>query len=75
MKKAHIQSRIAGKFVITADSKNTLAPASDRLDRQFYPRRKNQAWVSGTAFIAIRQNWLYLTDFLGMFLRQAVGWG
>ena len=74
MKKADIQSRMARKFVITTNSKNTLAPAPDRVERQFYSQRKNQTWVSDTTFIATRQGWLYLAIVLDLFSRQVIGW-
>ena len=74
MKKADIQSRMARKFVITTNSKNTLAPAPDRLERRFYSHRKNQTWVSDTTFIATRQGWLYLAIVLDLFSRQVIGW-
>lgn len=35
MREKGIQSKMARKFVITTDSKNTLAPAPDYLQRQF----------------------------------------
>jgi putative transposase len=73
MRQAGIQSRMAKKFVMTTNSRNTLAPAPDRLERQFYTHRKNQAWVSDTTFIATRQGWLYLAVVLDLFSRQVIG--
>jgi putative transposase len=55
MKQAGIQSKMAKKFVLTTDSKNTMQPAPDRLQREFNPKRENQAWVSDTTFIPTRQ--------------------
>ncbi len=40
MKVADIQSKLARKFVITTDSKNTLQPATDLLKREFVIGRK-----------------------------------
>ena len=74
MKAADIQSKITRKFVITTDSKNTLAPAPDLLKRQFTVDRHNQAWVSDTTFIGTRQGWLYLAIILDLFSRQVIGW-
>ena len=74
MKKADIQSRMARKFVITTNSKNTQAPAPDRVERRFCSHRKNQTWVSDTTFIATRQGWLYLAIVLDLFSRQVIGW-
>ncbi len=74
MKVANIKSKMAAKFVITTDSKNTLQPAPDRLQRQFTVDKSNQAWVSDTTFIGTRQGWLYLAVVLDLFSRQVIGW-
>jgi putative transposase len=74
MSKAGIQSKMAKKFVITTDSKNTMQPAPDLLQRDFDPERKDQAWVSDTTFIPTRQGWLYLAIVLDLYSRQVIGW-
>jgi transposase InsO family protein len=74
MNRAGIQSKMARKFVITTDSKNTLQPAPDRLQRDFKPTHKDQAWVSDTTFIPTRQGWLYLAVVLELYSRQVIGW-
>ncbi|SHN93262.1 Mobile element protein, partial [Bathymodiolus heckerae thiotrophic gill symbiont] len=65
---------MAKRFVITTNSKNTLAPAPDRLKRDFRTTKPNQAWVSDTTFIRTRQGWLYLAMMLDLYSRQIVGW-
>jgi len=74
MRRHGIQSRMARKFVITTDSKNTLQPAPDRLQRNFDRDRPNQAWVSDTTFIQTRQGWLFLAVVIDLFSRQVIGW-
>nr|MDP2191505.1 IS3 family transposase [Rhodoferax sp.] len=74
MKVAGIQSKMARRFVITTNSKNTLAPAPDRLKRVFSTTQPNQAWVSDTTFIRTRQGWLYLATILDLYSRQVIGW-
>ena len=74
MKVADIKSKMARKFVITTNSKNTLQPAPDLLKRQFTVQHSNQAWVSDTTFIPTRQGWLYLAVILDLFSRQVIGW-
>lgn len=74
MKTAGIQSKMAKRFVITTNSKNTLAPAPDRLKRDFSTTKPNQAWVSDTTFIRTRQGWLYLAMMLDLYSRQIIGW-
>ena len=74
MQSAGIQSKMAKRFVITTNSKNTLAPAPDRLKRLFRTSKPNQAWVSDTTFIRTRQGWLYLAMMLDLYSRQVIGW-
>lgn len=73
MQKAGIQSKLARKFVITTDSRNTQ-PVPDLLQRQFVVEQPNDAWVSDTTFIATREGWLYLAVILDLFSRQVIGW-
>jgi putative transposase len=74
MRENGIQSKMARKFVITTNSKNTLAPAPDHLQRQFSVADKDQAWVTDTTFIETRQGWLYLAVVLDLFSRKVIGW-
>jgi putative transposase len=74
MRSARIQSKMAKKFVITTNSKNTKSPAPDLLKRNFRTTGRNQAWVSDTTFIRTRQGWLYLAMMLDLYSRQVVGW-
>ena len=74
MKKADIESKMARKFVVTTDSRNTSKPAPDLLKRRFSVDKHNEAWVSDTTFIATREGWLYLAVILDLFSRQVIGW-
>ncbi|UTW44228.1 IS3 family transposase [bacterium SCSIO 12696] len=74
MKSQGIQSKVARKFVVTTDSKNTLQPAPDYLQRRFWALKANHAWVSDTTFIRTRQGWLYLAVVLDLYSRQVIGW-
>ncbi len=74
MKQQGIQSRMARKFVITTDSKHTMQPAPDRLQRQFDVEMPDKAWVSDTTFIPSRQGWLYLAVIIDLYSRQVLGW-
>ena len=69
-----IQSKVAKKFVITTNSKNTLSPEPDLLKRCFRTTNANQAWVSNTTFIRTRQGWLYLAIMLDLYQRKVIGW-
>ena len=74
MQSAGIQSKMAKRFVITTNSKNTMVPAPDRLKRLFRTTKPNQAWVSDTTFIRTRQGWLYLAMMLDLYSRQVIVW-
>lgn len=74
MSRHGIQSKMARKFVITTDSKNTMQPAPDRIKRQFTVENPDKAWVSDTTFIATRQGWLYLAVVIDLYSRQVLGW-
>jgi len=74
MKAADIKSKMARKFVVTTNSKNTTQPAPDLLKRQFTVDKHDKAWVSDTTFIATREGWLYLAIIVDLFSRQVIGW-
>jgi len=74
MKVSDIKSKMARKFVVTTNSKNTTQPAPDLLKRCFKVDERDKAWVSDTTFIATREGWLYLAVILDLFSRQVIGW-
>ncbi len=74
MRVASIKSKVARRFVITTNSKNTIAPAPDLLQRQFSVDTHDKAWVSDTTFIGTREGWLFLAVILDLFSRQVIGW-
>ncbi|MCK4675562.1 MAG: IS3 family transposase [Gammaproteobacteria bacterium] len=74
MNVADIKSKVARKFVVTTDSKNTMRAAPDLIKRRFTVDKHDEAWVSDTTFIATREGWLYLAIILDLFSRQVIGW-
>jgi putative transposase len=74
MNECNIKSKMAKKFVITTDSKNTLKASPDRIKRHFNVVERNKAWVSDTTFIPTQKGWLYLAVVLDLFSRQVIGW-
>ena len=74
MQRHNIQSKMAKRFVVTTNSKNTMAPAPNLLRRQFTVEGINRSWVTDTTFIATRQGWLYLAVVLDLYSRQVSGW-
>ena len=74
MKASDIKSKMARKFVITTNSKNTMQPAPDLLKRKFTVDHHDQAWVTDTTFIGTREGWLYLAVILDLYSRRIIGW-
>jgi transposase InsO family protein len=74
MHKAGIQSKLARRFVVTTDSRNTEQPSPDLLRRNFTVDRPDTAWVSDTTFIPTRAGWLFLAVILDLYSRQVIGW-
>jgi transposase InsO family protein len=48
--------------------------APNRRQQDFNATRKNQKWVTDTAYISTREGWLYLVSVMDLFSRQVVGW-
>ena len=74
MSVAGIKSKMARRFVITTNSKNTLQASPDLVKRQFKVEQQDKVWVSDTTFIGTREGWLYLAVILDLFSRQVIGW-
>lgn len=74
MKKLGLQPIWKRKFVHTTDSNHDLPVAANLLDRQFNPKRVNQAWVADITYIRTRSGWLYLAAVMDLFSRKIVGW-
>ncbi len=74
MRSSDIQSKLARKFVVTTNSRNTLEPAPDLLRRDFVCSQPNKAWVTDTTFVPTRKGWLYLATVLDLYSRKVIGW-
>jgi putative transposase len=62
-----VESKMANRFVITANSKNTTSLAPCLLKQNFSTTSINQVWVSDNAVIWTRQGWLYLAIMLDLY--------
>lgn len=74
MKSADIKSKMARRFIITTNSRKTMAPAPDLLQRNFITTAPNKVWVTDTTFIPTQQGWLYLAVVLDLYSRSVIGW-
>lgn len=74
MRKAHLRSKMARRFVNTTDSDHEYKVAPNLLDRDFKPGRIRRAWVSDITYIHTAQGWLYLTVIIDLGDRKVIGW-
>lgn len=74
MRSSDIQSKLARKFVLTKNSRNTLEPAPDLLRRDFVYSEPNKVWVTDTTFVPTPKGWLYLATVLDLYSRKVIGW-
>ena len=74
MKENGIRAKTKKKFRVTTDSKHKLAVAPNILERDFSPKRMNQAWVGDITYVWTREGWLFLAVLIDLYSRQVVGW-
>ena len=74
MRKDGLKAKTRRKFKATTNSKHDLPVAPNLLDRDFTPKRPNQAWVADITYIWTGEGWLYLAIVLDLFSRAVVGW-
>jgi putative transposase len=74
MKKANLKSITKKKFVETTYSKHGFALSPNLLNRDFYPKRQGEAWVSDITYVRTYEGWLYLTIIIDLADRKIIGW-
>lgn len=74
MQRHGMQARGKRKFVVTTDSKHSLAVAPNLLQRNFSAQAPNEKWTSDITYIETAEGWLYLAAVLDLHSRQVVGW-
>lgn len=74
MRQANIVPKTVRKFRVTTDSRKSIKPAKNHLNRQFSPPSKNQAWAADVTYIPTREGWLFLAVVLDLHSRRVVGW-
>ncbi len=58
----------------TTDSRDTHAPAPNRLAQQPAPTRANQIWITDITCVLTAEGWLYLAAILDFWSRRVIGW-
>ena len=74
MCKANIVPKTVKKFRITTDSRKSLRPAANLLNREFSPKAVNRVWSCDVTYIPTREGWLFLAVVLDLFSRKVIGW-
>ncbi len=74
MQKANIVPKMIRKFRVTTDSRRSIKPSSNLLNRQFSPVQMNRVWASDVTYIPTREGWLYLAVVLDLYSRKVIGW-
>jgi putative transposase len=67
-------SRVRRKFVVTTDSKHSLAVADNVLERDFEAFEPNRKWAADITYIPTAEGWLYLACVMDLYSRRIVGW-
>jgi putative transposase len=67
-------SRVKRKFVVTTDSKHSLAIADNVLERDFEADDVNRKWAADITYIPTAEGWLYLACVMDLYSRRIVGW-
>ena len=58
----------------TTDSRDTHAPAPNRLAQQPAPTGPNQTWITDITCVLTAEGWLYLAAIVDLWSRRVVGW-
>lgn len=58
----------------TTDSRETHAPAPNRLAQQPAPTGPNQIWITDITCVLTAEGWLYLAAIVDLWSRRVVGW-
>jgi len=58
----------------TTDSRQTKAPAPNRLAQRAAPTDRDQVWVTDITCIPTDEGWLYLAAIVDLWSRRVVGW-
>lgn len=58
----------------TTDTRDTHAPAPNRLAQQPAPTGANQTWVTDITCVLTGEGWLYLAAIVDLWSRRVVGW-
>ena len=74
MRKANIVPKTVKKFRVTTDSRKSIKPVPNLLNRQFSPLQINRVWASDVTYIPTRKGWLFLAVVLDLYSRRVVGW-
>jgi transposase InsO family protein len=74
MREEGLRARAKRRYCVTTDSAHRHRVAPNRVARNFTAPAPNRVWLSDITYLATGEGWLYLTCFLDLYSRRAVGW-
>lgn len=74
MKKQGLKTTWTRAFVMTSNSKHTMAVADNILNQAFNPEAANNAWVADMTYIQTGSGWLYLAAVMDLYSRKIIGY-
>jgi putative transposase len=74
MRENGIRAKAPKRFRVTTKSDHEHAVAENVLERRFWAKEPDQAWVSDISYVWTKEGWLYLAVILDLCSRMVVGW-
>ena len=74
MRTARVRGSIKKRYRVPSGRRAIGSVAANVLDRQFTPKRSNQAWAADITYIRTDEGWLYLAVVIDLFSRRVIGW-
>ena len=74
MRTARVRGSIKKRYRVPSGRRAIGSVAANVLDRQFIPKRPNQAWAADITYIRTDEGWLYLAVVIDLFSRRVIGW-
>lgn len=74
MRAQGLQGVRRAKRLRATDPDDAAVRSLDRVNRQFWPDRPNQLWVSDYTYVSTWQGWMYVAFVVDVYARRIVGW-
>jgi putative transposase len=74
MRASRVRGSIKKRYRVPSGRRAVGSIAANVLDRQFTPKRPNEAWAADITYIRTDEGWLYLAVVIDLFSRRVIGW-